>query len=59
MEDKMSTYRLVLNIDDEVTAEDEDLAFDIFIDRIKRGFYGPTRENLEFISSDIDTPLIV
>lgn len=55
----MSTYRLVLNIDDEVTAEDEDLAFDIFIDRIKRGFYGPTRENLEFISSDIDTPLIV
>lgn len=57
MEDPMNTYRLAWQIDDEVEAEDADLAYDIFIDRIKRGFYGPTNEQLELTSSS--DPLIV
>ena len=53
----MNSYRLVWNIDDEIEAEDEDQAYDIFINRIKRGFYGPTHEHLEMSYSE--EPIIV
>ncbi len=45
----MNLYRLTLNIDDEVQAETHETAWIKFLARVKEGYYGPTRENVEFI----------
>ncbi len=45
----MNLYRLTLNIDDEMQAETHEGAWVKFQARVREGYYGPTRENVEFI----------
>ena len=45
----MNLYRLYLRIEDELPAETHEGAWVKFQERVKRGYYGPTRENVEFI----------
>lgn len=45
----MYTYRLTLNIDDEIQAETHEEAWIKFQERVKRGYYGPTKEDVEFL----------
>lgn len=45
----MNRYRLSLTIEDEAEARTPYEAFLTFRDRFKEGFYGPPRENVEFI----------
>ena len=55
----MNLYRLTLNIDDEMQAETHEEAWVKFQERIKRGYYGPTKENVEFIEEvrEAETPI--
>lgn len=45
----MNVYRMTLDIDDEVQAETHEEAWVKFYERIKRGYYGPTLENVQLI----------
>lgn len=45
----MNVYRLTLNIDDEMQADTHEVAWIKFQERVKRGYYGPTKENVEFL----------
>jgi len=45
----MKLCRLTLNIDDEIQAETHEEAWEKFQGRVKRGYYGPTKENVEFL----------
>lgn len=45
----MNLYRLTLNIDDEMQADTYEVAWIKFQERVKRGYYGPTKENVEFL----------
>ncbi len=45
----MNLYRLTLNIDDEIQAETHEEAWVKSQELVKSGYYGPTRENVEFL----------
>ena len=44
----MNIYRFSFTVDDEIKAESLTEAWDIVKQSITAGYYGPTRENLEF-----------
>ncbi len=46
----MQVYRFSFNVEDEITAESLDEAWEIIKGRIMDRFYGPTKDNLELIS---------
>lgn len=45
----MNLYRLTLSIDDEIQAETHEEAWGKFQERVKSGYYGPTKENVDFL----------
>ena len=45
----MSRYRLALSIDDEIVTETQEEAWRAFVESIKQGYYGPTRDNVELL----------
>jgi hypothetical protein len=45
----MNIYRFTLTIDDDTKAETLEEAWGKFSERVKRGYYGPTKENVEFM----------
>ena len=45
----MNLYRLLLDVEDEIQAETHEEAWVKFRERVTKGYYGPTRENVEFI----------
>jgi len=45
----MNLYRLTLDIDDEIQAETLEEAWVKFQERVRKGYYGPTKENVEFL----------
>ncbi|MBA7607067.1 hypothetical protein ES703_14219 [subsurface metagenome] len=45
----MNRYRLTLMIDDETEAETLEAAWAKFNARVKQGYYGPIKENVEFL----------
>lgn len=44
----MKVYRFSFTIDDEIVAETRDRAYRIVRELFQLGYYGPTRDNLEF-----------
>ena len=44
----MRRYRLILDIEDEIEARTHEEAWVKFLDLVKRGYYGPTRDDVEF-----------
>ena len=45
----MNKYRVTLTIDDELNAETEEEAWGKFSELLKSGYYGPIKENVEFL----------
>ena len=45
----MKRYRLTLSIEDETEAETHKEAWEVFSERVKKGYYGPTKGDVEFI----------
>ena len=45
----MKTFRLRLNIEDELTAQNIYEAWEMFNKRVREGFYGPAKEHIEEI----------
>ena len=45
----MRRYRVTLTIEDEIEAATHEEAWVKFSERVKRGYYGPTKEDVEFI----------
>lgn len=45
----MQIYRFSFNVEDEITAESLDEAWEIVKGRTMDRFYGPTKDNLEFV----------
>ena len=44
----MIRYRLTMTIEDELVTRTHEEAWVKFVDLIKRGYYGPTRDDVEF-----------
>ncbi|MBA7569806.1 hypothetical protein ES708_11547 [subsurface metagenome] len=52
----MNRYRLVMTIEDEAEGRTPYEAFLTFRDRFKAGFYGPPREDIEFVEEVEEPP---
>lgn len=50
----MNRYRLTMTIDDEVEAETPQKAWMKFKDLVECHYYGPTREDVEFIEEVVE-----
>ena len=51
-------FRLSLTIEDEITANDLDDAWDKFKSRLEDHFYGPTKDNIEDLGEIIEEEII-
>lgn len=45
----MNKYRLTLSIDDEIEAETLEKAWKSFRESVTVGYYGPTKDDVEFV----------
>ena len=51
-------FRLSLTIEDEITADDIDEAWDKLKGRIEDHFYGPTKDNIEDLGEIIEAEVV-
>jgi len=50
----MQVYQFSFNVEDEITAESLDEAWEIVKGRVMDRFYGPTKDNLELIRETVE-----
>ena len=55
----MNLYRLFMTIEEELEAETHEEAWVKFRERVREGYYGPTRDDIEFVGTvrEEETPI--